>query len=213
VIDPFFAVLGLDEKGRYVKANDDQSVRRLTGRLKKLAEKFNVAIVLLRHLNKASGGQAVKRGSGSIAIAAQARSLMLVADDPLEPENQVLAMVKTNLDARPRSVRFHIERDPPGAVKWLGASDLSADNLLRLPDGKTIPPAVTAATEFLKWTLWERFRCTWPQLVELAAKEEIAEITLPRARDELKSVKRHIGDHQYNWELSTEIAAELAKRM
>jgi hypothetical protein len=138
---------------------------------------------------------------------------MLVADDPLEPENQVLAMVKTNLDARPRSVRFHIERDPPGAVKWLGASDLSADNLLRLPDGKTIPPAATAAMEFLKWTLWERFRCTWPQLVELAAKEEIAEITLPRARDELKSVKRHIGDHQYNWELSTEIAAELAKRM
>jgi hypothetical protein len=31
--------------------------------------------------------------------------------------------------------------------------------------------------EFLKWTLWEGFRCTWPQLVELAAKEEIAEIT------------------------------------
>jgi hypothetical protein len=55
-----------------------------------------------------------------------------------------------------------------------------------LPDSKTIPPAVTAAMEFLKWTLWERFRCTWPQLVELAAKEEIAEITLRRARDELK---------------------------
>jgi hypothetical protein len=138
---------------------------------------------------------------------------MLVADDPLEPENHVVAMVKTNLDARPRSVRFHIERDPPGTVKWLGPSDLNADNLLHLPDGKTIPPAVTAAMEFLKWTLWERFRCTWPQLVELAAKEEIAEITVRRARDELKLVKRHIGDHLFNCEPSKEIAAELAKRI
>jgi RecA-family ATPase len=41
VIDPFFAVLGVDEKGRYIKANDDQSVRRLTSKLKKLAERFS----------------------------------------------------------------------------------------------------------------------------------------------------------------------------
>jgi hypothetical protein len=39
VIDPFFAVLGVDENGRYIKANDDQSVRRLTSKLKKLAER------------------------------------------------------------------------------------------------------------------------------------------------------------------------------
>jgi hypothetical protein len=53
----------------------------------------------------------------SIAIAAQARSLLLVVDDPLEPEHQVLAIIKTNLDAKPPSLRFHIERDPAGAVK------------------------------------------------------------------------------------------------
>ncbi len=213
VIDPFIAAMGVDEKGRYVKANDDQSVRRLTGKLKKLAQKFNVAIVLLRHLNKASGGEAVKRGSGSIAIAAQARSLMLVGDDPSEPGNQVLAMVKTNLDAKPPSLSFHIERDPPGAIKWLGASDLSADNLLRPFDSKTIPPAVKSAMEFLRWALWDRMTCSWPELIELAAKEEICERTLRKARDELKLVKKHIGNHQYTWQLSRELVAELAGRM
>jgi hypothetical protein len=52
---------------------------------------------------------------------------------------------------------------------------------------------------------------SWPQLVELAAKEEIAEITLRRARDELKLVKKHLGDHQYCWQLSKDVLSELAR--
>jgi predicted ATP-dependent serine protease len=61
VIDPLFAVLGLDENNNYIKANDDQSVRRVTSRLKKLAEECQVTIVLLRHLNKTSGRSAMQR--------------------------------------------------------------------------------------------------------------------------------------------------------
>ncbi len=42
-----------------------------------------------------------------------------------------------------------------------------------------------SARDYLKTTLFEPHRYTCPELAELAAKEDIAEITLRRARREL----------------------------
>src|SRR5207253_2652272 len=63
VIDPLFAVMGLDRRGRFIKASDDQSVRQLTGELKQLAEETAMTVLLIRHLNKNRRGSAVLRGS------------------------------------------------------------------------------------------------------------------------------------------------------
>src|SRR5262249_13136096 len=90
VIGPLFAVLWLDRRGRFVKASDDQSVRRLTGELKQLAEEAGLTVLLIRHLNKNRRGSAVLRGSGSVAIAGQARAVLLAAKDPVDPDARVL---------------------------------------------------------------------------------------------------------------------------
>jgi RecA-family ATPase len=42
-------------------ANKDQEIRRVLYKLSKLAEKYNCAIIVLRHLNK--GGKAIYRGN------------------------------------------------------------------------------------------------------------------------------------------------------
>ncbi len=62
--------------------------------------------MLVRHLNKASGGTAIKRGSGSIAIGGQARAVMLVGRDPEDRAVRVLAMVKNNFAPTPRSLLY-----------------------------------------------------------------------------------------------------------
>src|SRR6267142_2024687 len=60
IIDPLMAFLG-----RGVNASSDAHVRRALHRLKQLAELHQCAILIIRHLNKASHLPALYRGGGS----------------------------------------------------------------------------------------------------------------------------------------------------
>jgi AAA domain len=210
IFDPFFAALGMDEKNRFIQINDEQSIRRVVARLKLLAEEFNIAIVLIRHLNKALGGSALLRGSGSIAIAAQARSVMLVAKEQLAPDRRILAMVKTNLDAMPCSLSFLSTRNSLGStIQWMGPCEYTADELVRRMDGKAIPPAVQNAMNFLQTTLYGCNGCTWAELSELAARQGIPEITLRRARSEVRLEKKAKGKDIVVWSLPPRVQTQM----
>jgi hypothetical protein len=204
VIDPLFAVLGYDEEGRYIKASDDQSVRRLTARLKRLAEELDITIVLVRHLNKASGGSAIKRGSGSIAISGQARAVMLVGRDPNEPDVRILAMVKNNFAPNPRSLRFQFAgQGADSRIDWLDACDLLADELLGAAvSSDERAGALECAIHFLRQTLGQG-KATWAELTRLAREEQITEHTLRRARAKIGLCKKFVGEGKCVWELST----------
>ncbi len=205
VIDSLSAALGKDEDDRPCKMNDEPAMCRLIGLLKDLTEECQTAIVLIRRLNQSVGAPALRRGLGSATIADQARCVLLVAADPLGPESQVLAMVKSNLEAAPRSVRFGVSGAP---IRWLGPSDLTADELVR-PGDTSQSPAIESAKYFLKTTLFEPRPYTWPELAELAAKEDIAEITLRRARRELKLIKTPRGQRCFVWSLPSQILDEM----
>lgn len=87
----------------------------------------------IRHLTKGGGRSALYSGGGSIGIMGLARSAMLLARDPDDPSTRVLAVVKSNLAAKAPSVRFGFE-DTPSAyarIRWMGASERDADNLLK----------------------------------------------------------------------------------
>lgn len=213
VIDPLFAVLGLDKRGRCIKASDDQGVRQLTGQFKVLAERVGTHIMLVRHLNKASGGAAIKRGSGSIAITGQARSVLLAAKDPNNHECGILAMTKTNLAAMPKSIRYRITSDGLSSrLDCLGPCDATADELLS--PGTTadyFKRAVTTAEDFLEVALQDGGR-TWEDLVAMAAKEGIAEITLRRAREEKDLEKEFVAKHKCVWKLPPRLNFDFMRR-
>jgi hypothetical protein len=101
IIDPFLAFLdsGLD-------AHKDQ---RVLHKMKQLAEDTGVSMVLIRHLNKLTGGSAMYRGGGSIGITGAARSAMLVGRHPDEPSKCVLASVKSNLGPIPKALTYSVE--------------------------------------------------------------------------------------------------------
>lgn len=127
IVDPFMSYLGK------VDSHKDQDVRRALTPLAELAERFGVTVVCLRHLTKGGGGNALYRGSSSIAIAAAARVVLLVGRHPDNDKNRVLAMVKNNVGPMMPSLEWGLWPTPIGAcrVDWVGECDLEADDLLQ----------------------------------------------------------------------------------
>jgi len=190
VIDPLFAVLGYDKRGRFIKANDDQSVRQLLARLKTLAEETETTILLIRHLNKASSGTALKRGSGTIAISGLARAALIVGRDPDDESKRVLAMVKSNFGIEPPSWRYALRgAGATSRVEWLGECELKPDDLVQsISAEKRASARLLEAQDFLETTLEDGAK-PWEMLVEQAAAEGITERTLRRARVEMRLEK------------------------
>jgi len=112
VIDPLMAFLSGD-----VNSHRDQDVRRALAPLAKLAEETGAALVVVRHLNKSSDGNALYRGGGSIGIVGQARSALLVARHPEDDRRRVLASLKSNLAEPAPSLAFTFTEAANGAVR------------------------------------------------------------------------------------------------
>jgi RecA-family ATPase len=103
IIDPLAAFLvGHD-------ANKDQEVRQALYALYLVARECRTATVLMRHLNKRSGGSAMYWGNMSIAMIGHSRAGLLVARDPDDDRHRILAMVKCNYAAEPPALRYHLE--------------------------------------------------------------------------------------------------------
>jgi hypothetical protein len=114
VIDPLMAHL----KGS-VDSWKDQSIRGALAPLARLAESNQTAVLLVCRLNKGQSVDPLRRLGGSIGIAAAARSVMLLANDPDDPDGpagsrRVLAHVKSNLSELAESLLYVVE---PQTVK------------------------------------------------------------------------------------------------
>jgi hypothetical protein len=195
VVDPLMAFLDAD-----VDAHKDQGVRRALHRLSTLAEGHGVAVLVIRHLNKASGGNPLYRGGGSIGIVAAARAGMLVARDPDDANRRVLASTKCNLAAEPESLSFHLEQhDEASRVVWDGTSAHNAALLLAESDGD--PSALDEAKEVVADIL-AAGPVASTDLRRRALAEGVSERTMRRARATLRCVKRKAGmTGGWTWEL------------
>jgi hypothetical protein len=206
IVDPLMAFLGNDSFGRAIDANKDQSVRLLLGELARLAERTGAAVLLVRHLNKSPSSSAIQRGGGSIGITGAARAVLLVGRDPDEPTGRVLAMTKCNLGARPLSRRFRVvsgesSAGPAARLEWGAETELTCDDILKVPDKPAKASARDTAKEWLKQVL---VGGPLPQTeVEArAGAEGISAATLKRAKEELGVRSRKSGRPAvWYWEL------------
>jgi hypothetical protein len=126
IIDPLTAfVSGAD-------ANKDQEIRRVLFRLSRIAQTHRCAIVCMRHLNKQPSTKAIYRGNMSIAVIAHARSGLLAGLDPEDGTTRVLAVNKSNLTAKPKSLKFALEPfEDVCRIGWHGTSPCTADDLVQ----------------------------------------------------------------------------------
>jgi hypothetical protein len=197
-IDPLMAFLS----GRH-NAHKDQDVRRALAPLAGLAERTGAAVAVVRHLNKATGGNALYRGGGSIGIVGAARSALLVAKHPEDEELRVLAPLKSNLAQPAPSLAFSLTEAENGAVQvnWMGATTYTADALLSAPIDPEERSALSEAKDFLRDALKDAPR--WSNAVKKEASGiGISEITLKRAKRELGVGSDKEADGSWTWRLA-----------
>lgn len=191
IIDPIFAYVASK-----ISTKDDKEMRKALQPLKVAAEQTGAAIVVVRHLNKDKSDNALYRGSASIAIAAQARSVLMVAPDPDDPtkERRIIAGVKSNVAGISRSVAYRVVSGSNGAasVQWEGDSQHTATTLLAVAVEDRDRPAVNEAMSFLRQMLAEG-----PKPVSAIKKEGrnamISDIALRRAKDAIGAVAVKVG--------------------
>lgn len=129
LMDPLSAYLSLTGG----KSWDEPSVRQALRPVFEVADRHEVAVLGIRHLNKATEMKAAYRGLGSVGFNAFARSVHLAGPDPRDPSRSVLACTKSNWAAKPPSLAYEIVEEENGVtlVEWLGTTELTSDELLQ----------------------------------------------------------------------------------
>ena len=104
--------------------NRANEARDMTKKLGALAEKYQCAILLIGHMNKASGNKVAYRGMGSIDFFAVARSVLLVGRIEGEPNTRAVVQIKNNLAAFGHPKAFMLSET---GFRWLGDYEITAD--------------------------------------------------------------------------------------
>jgi len=133
VIDPLMAIFS--SKDTY----KDNEVRMALAPVQRLIEQAGTACLMVRHLSKTSGTNALYRAGGSIAFIAIARSGLMVLKDPTDESKRVLAHVKSNLSVGAANLSFSVASDEDHGgdnrpyIRWLGATTHTIQELLNPP--------------------------------------------------------------------------------
>lgn len=199
VIDPLMAHLS-DGTNAY----RDQDMRKALAPLAAFAERCGTAVLVVRHLNKSTGGNVLYRGGGSIGIIGAARIGLLAGRDPDDEELRILACAKNNLAERPASLAFRVVASPQDpavpVVRWDGLSGRSAQDLCTPPGP---PTQREAAMAWLTEQLEEGPRPA-AALYEAAEAAGFSKRTLQKARARVAVTERVggvAGDGHWVWRL------------
>ena len=185
VIDPVNAYLG------GVDTHNDAALRTVLAPIAALAERYNVAIILIRHLTKSSKDKAIYRGQGSIAYTAACRLAAIVGKNPDNEQERVIAWVKNNLGPEAPAIAFSLDE---GQFRWLGETDVTATALVAPEKGTEERSALEEAKGFLRKTLADGPAATTE--VEKQAKGiGITDRTLRRAREALGIKPEAVHEH------------------
>ena len=190
ILDPIQAYLGGG-----MDMNRANEARDMTKKLGALAEKYQCAIVLIGHMNKAAGNKAAYRGMGSIDFFAVARSVLLVGRVEGEPNIRAVIQIKNNLAAFGHPKAFALSEDGFG---WLGDYEITADEVL----GGIAPKAnkMEQAKRLLRELALTSDAVQSNEIFDMADEQGISKRTLENAKRELGIRARKINNSWY-WEL------------
>ncbi len=190
ILDPIQAYLGGG-----MDMNRANEARDMTKKLGALAEKYQCAIVLIGHMNKAAGNKAAYRGMGSIDFFAVARSVLLVGRVEGEPNIRAVVQIKNNLAAFGHPKAFALSED---GFQWLGDYEITADEVLggiatkanKMEQAKRLLRELALTTDAIQSN----------EIFDMADEKGISKRTLENAKRELGIRARKINNSWY-WEL------------
>lgn len=179
VIDPLQAFLGAN-----VDMNRANEVRPIFRKLADIAQSTGCAIVMIGHLNKASGTQSTYRGLGSIDIAAVVRSILFVDKVKDDPTTRVIVHEKSSLAPPGQALAFSLG-DQKG-FRWIGAYDISAEDLLAGGEGTRTELKQEQAVKLIYEFLSDGREVSVAEINKEAIERGISERTVRLARNSMK---------------------------
>lgn len=192
----------LDPLTAYLPSNLDlhraNEVRAPLKALAALSERYDCAVLIVRHLAKGSTSKAIYRGLGTIDITAAARSALLAGHDPDNRDSRAIVQIKSNLGPLADPVGYNIEL---GRFVWTGSTGLTAGQILapEVEDG-----AMSEARRFLRELLSEGAKAAG-EVEEEAKAAGISSATLRRAKKALGvKVAKQGFQGAYHWSLPIE---------
>ena len=187
ILDPIQAYLGGG-----MDMNRANEAREMTKRLGQLAEKYECAIILIGHMNKAAGNKAAYRGMGSIDFYAVARSVILVGRVEGEPNIRAVVQIKNNLAEFGHPKAFNLSDK---GFEWMGDYDITADEVL----GGVAPKAnkLEQAKRLLIELAETNNMMLSSEILELATEEDISKRTMETAKKELGIKAKKINNAWY----------------
>ena len=141
ILDPIQGYIG-----SRVDINRANEIRTVLKSVSSVAERTGCAVVLIGHLNKASGSSSAYRGLGSIDFRAAARSVLLIGRLKNDPTVRVIVHDKSSLAPEGKSLAFGLG-DEEG-FRWLDGYDgITSEELLC---GFTTETKTAAAEELIR---------------------------------------------------------------
>ena len=192
----------LDPLQAYIGANVDMhranEIRPVMKHLAEVAQKYECAVVLVGHLNKAMGMKSSYRGLGSIDIPASARSVLLVGRIKDNPTIRVMAQIKSSLAPEGEPIAFELNKET--GFHFIGKYDISVDDLL---NGTSTVSKLEQAENLLKDELADGNTVQQKSIHQRAKLRNISERTLNQAKKNLgvKSIRR---ENVWYWQLPKE---------
>lgn len=186
IIETKARVIILDPIQAYIGATVDMhranEIRPVLKHLGIIAEKHNCAIILIGHMNKASGSKSTYRGLGSIDIQATARSVLLVARLRDKPNIRIMAHDKSSLAPTGDAIGFEMTED--NGMVCIGPYDITIDELLSGNEGRG-KKKLDIAENFIKEYFGTNKVIPSNEIMMEAAKRSIKRNTLLSAKKKL----------------------------
>lgn len=187
ILDSIQAYLGVG-----MDMNRANEAREMTKRLGQLADKYECAIILIGHMNKAAGNKAAYRGMGSIDFFAVARSVLLVGRVEGEPNVRAVVQIKNNLAefGHPKAFRLSDE-----GFDWLGDYEITVDEVLGGIASKA--NKLEQAKRLLMELAETNNMMLSGEIIDLASEEDISKRTMETAKKELNIKAKKINNAWY----------------
>lgn len=177
ILNPIQAYIGAT-----VDMHRANEIRPVLKHLGMIAEKYNCAIVLIGHMNKAAGSKSTYRGLGSIDIQATARSVLLVARLRDKPNIRIMAHDKSSLAPTGDAIGFEVTED--SGIVCIGPYDITIDELLSGNEGRG-KKKLDIAENFIKEYFGTNKVIPSNEIMMEAAKRSIKRNTLLSAKKKL----------------------------
>ena len=197
ILDPLQGYLG--ERIDMNRANEIREVMKAIGQV---AQRTGCAIVLVGHLNKATGMSSAYRGLGSIDFRAAARSVLVVGRLRKNKNIRVIVHDKSSLAPEGKSLAFNLGNDD--GFRWLDGYDgISAEDLLSGLSSQQETKTMQAE-EIIRTMLEDGAEIPGEEIVKAAARRQISRRTVNEAKKNIAGiVSRKVGT-KWMWSIQNE---------